>query len=297
MFAAKSGPLRALRTLLVAPYRQIWQGGHPAVARFHQARCTHLAGMIAYFALLSVIPGTFLLLSALALSGNLSSQGYLVRELHFVLPGSSVDDIVAFATYFREHSGSLGIVGLVGSVWGVIGFFSVLESAFNIIYELPNRPFLRQKLLVMVLVALALCLMVLSIFSASIVVPLLSHALTHSGPISDSLFDATLSLVVSMVGAFVFLVAVYKYLPNTKASFWQVWRGALVATLLFGIIIQILPVYLAISETYYLLKAFAGTLLLLVWFYLMALVILVGAVMNWYWSYRHVGPLEPVTPA
>src|SRR5213595_4231979 len=103
--------------------------------------------MIAYFALLSFVPLTFLALSLLGLSGRADESSYLVTELKKVFPGTSVSAIVKAVRSVQNNAATLGIIGGVALLWTSLSFFSVLESAFNIVYGRPNRPFVRGKAL------------------------------------------------------------------------------------------------------------------------------------------------------
>ena len=103
--------------------------------------------MIAYFALLSFVPLLFLTISALSLAGRPDESSYLVTELKRAFPGSSISSIVHTVREIQNHATALGIVGAAGLLWTSLSLFSVLESAFNIVYGQPNRSFLRGKLL------------------------------------------------------------------------------------------------------------------------------------------------------
>ena len=58
--------------------------------KFFADRGTHLAAMIAYFALLSFVPLLFLALALLGLSGRVDESSYLVTELQKIFPGASI---------------------------------------------------------------------------------------------------------------------------------------------------------------------------------------------------------------
>ena len=55
-------------------------------SKFFADRGTHLAAMIAYFALLSFVPLLFLALSLLGLSGRADESSYFVTELKKIFP-------------------------------------------------------------------------------------------------------------------------------------------------------------------------------------------------------------------
>jgi uncharacterized BrkB/YihY/UPF0761 family membrane protein len=111
------------------------------LAKFYADRGPHLAAMIAYFALLSFVPLLFLTISALSLAGRPDESSYLVTELKRAFPDSSISSIVHTVREIQKHATALGIVGAAGLLWTSLSLFSVLESAFNIVYGQPNRSF------------------------------------------------------------------------------------------------------------------------------------------------------------
>ena len=69
----------------------------------------------------------------------------LVTELSKLFPRTSINTIVRFVTEIQDNAAALGIVGAVFVFWTSLSLFSVLESAFNIVYGRPNRSFLHGK--------------------------------------------------------------------------------------------------------------------------------------------------------
>src|SRR5690242_2239121 len=128
-------------------------------SKFFADRGTHLAAMIAYFALLSFVPLLFIALALLGLFGRADESSYLVTELKRALPGSSVSSIVTVVRTIQRNATTLGIVGGAALLWTSLSLFSVLESAFNIVYGRPNRPFLRGKALAVVFMLFVLVTM------------------------------------------------------------------------------------------------------------------------------------------
>ena len=140
--------------------------------------------MIAYFALLSFVPLLFLALSLTALAGQQTESSYLVEELRRAFPASSVDRLLSVVRSIQDQATSIGIIGGIALLWGALGFFSVLESAFNIVYGLPNRSFVRQKLLVLVLVAGSLAVLFIALVVGSLGVELVQSAGVAGGFLS-----------------------------------------------------------------------------------------------------------------
>ena len=94
--------VRARKRAVYLIWNQMMKTEHPAWERFFARRCPHLAGMIAYFGVLSVIPAAFLFISALGLAGALDSQGWIVEQLQAAIPGSGATTIVKTVDQLRE---------------------------------------------------------------------------------------------------------------------------------------------------------------------------------------------------
>ena len=115
------------------------------VSKFFRDRGTHLAAMVAYFALLSFVPLVFLALALLGLAHRADASDFLVKELSRAFPGSSVESILTLVHRVQDNAATLGIVGGVVLLWSSLSLFSALESALNIVYGRPNRSFLKGK--------------------------------------------------------------------------------------------------------------------------------------------------------
>ena len=249
------------------------------LGKFFADRGPHLAAMIAYFALLSFVPLLFLTISLLSVTGRADESSYLVTELKRAFPGSSIASIVHTVREIERHATALGILGGAALLWTSLSLFSVLESAFNIVYGQPNRSFLRGKALAVALLLLSLVMLFVGLLVASFGFDLLKRY--AGGVASNSYVAYGVSVAVSLVAVFVFLVAVYYFLTNVEHSFADVLPGAVVAAVLLGASFQVLPLYVRYSSNVVALKAFGGPALLLVWLYVMANVIVFGAEVNW----------------
>jgi membrane protein len=255
-------------------------GAHPIARSFFTHRCTHLAAMVAYYALLSLLPLIFLSLSLIAFAGRPDESNALIRELERVFPGQSVESIVQLARTLQRNARELSLIGAVGLLWGALGFLSALESALNIVYDVPNRRFVRQKLLAFGLVGVGLIAVLAALLAATA-----AHAFLQRHV--PGLFDLTVwrlaaTLAVSTLVTFAFLLVAYRLLPNTEITTREILPGTILATVLLQASFEILPLYLRYSATLPALRAFGGAVVLLVWMYLMGNVILLGAEVNWW---------------
>ena len=248
------------------------------VEKFFRDRGPHLAAMIAYFALLSFVPLTFLALSLLGLTGRADESSYLVTELKKVFPGTSVSAIVKAVRSVQSNAATLGIVGGIFLIWTSLSFFSVLESAFNIVYDRPNRPFLRGKALASLMMIALLVTLFIGLLVGSVGFDVLRRYVP--GIAGNGVVAYGLSLVVSLIAVYGFLVAVYYLLTNAKLHLMDVLPGAAIAAVLLEASFQVLPLYVRLSSVSLALRAFGGPALLLVWLYVMANAIVFGAEIN-----------------
>jgi membrane protein len=259
-------------------------------AKFFADRGTHLAAMIAYFALLSFVPLLFLALALLGLAGRADESSFLVTELNKAFPESSVDSIVRVVEEIQENAAALGIVGGAFVLWTSLSLFSVLESAFNIVYERPNRSFLHGKAIAVLFLVGSLFTLFFGLVVGSIGYAVLRH---FAGDVFGNAYVAYgLTVAISTLSLFIFLFAVYYLLTNERLTVREVLPGAILATVVLEVTFQILPLYLRLSKDVIALQAFGAPALLLVWLYLMANVIVFGAELNW-WLARGRKPPEP----
>jgi membrane protein len=252
--------------------------------KFFADRGTHLAAMIAYFALLSFVPLTFLSLSLLGLTGRADESSFLVKEIEKTLPGTPINRIVDLVHTVQNNATALGIVGGVALLWTSLSLFSVLESAFNIVYDRPNRSFLRGKGLATILMTASLVTLFVALLAGSIGVSALQEY--APGFVGNAVTAYVLSIAVSMLGVFGFLVSCYFVLTNDDLSAREVLPGSILATVLLEATFQILPLYQRYAEINPGLRAFGAPAILLVWLYVMANVIVFGAELNWWRARR-----------
>jgi membrane protein len=257
--------------------------GQP-LAKFFADRGTHLAAMIAYFGLLSSVSLIFLLLALLGYTGRAEESSYLVEELRRLFPSQSIEDIVRVVEAITENATTLGIIGAAFLLWTSLSLFSVLESAFNIVYGQPNRPFLHGKYLASLFMAGSIVLL-----SAALVLGSVGYDLVDRfapGLVANGYVAYALSMLLSTLAVFVFLVAAYERLTNLRLTLREVWPGAALGAVLLQLTFQILPLFVRLSREVIAVQALGTSALLLVWIYVMANVIVFGAEVNWWHARR-----------
>jgi len=258
--------------------------------KFQTDRGTHLAAMIAYFALLSFVPLSFITIALLGFSGHARESDSLVKKLGYVFPDKSLATIAKTVNGLEAHATTLGIIGLLFLIWTSLSLFSVLESAFNIVYGRPNRPFLRGKVYAVALLSGLLVLLFAGLAIGSFGFGVLDRIAPGVG--HNSVVAYAVPVVVSALAVFGFLLCVYYFLTNVEHTLWDVLPGAFLTTFVLEVTFQALPIYLHVARDSTPQRAFGGPVILLVWLYLMANVIVLGAEYNWWRASQAPAPAE-----
>ncbi len=262
------------------------------VRKFFADRGTHLAAMVAYFALLSFVPLVFLALALFGLAHRAQAGDFFVHELKHAFPGTSLDSIVTLVHHVQDNAATLGIIGGVGLLWSSVSLFSALESALNIVYGLPNRRFLHGKGLAVGLMTS----MIVTLFASLVVASLgVQYLKDNVGFARSTALAYVVSVGASLAGVLLFLLAIYRWLPNTRVSWREALPGAVLGAIALEGSFQALPLFVRFADVNVTLRALGGPAILLLWLYVMANVIVFGGELNWWWRERH-RPRE-ATPA
>jgi len=260
----------------VRAFKDFW------VKAYHD-NVTGLAGMVAYNLLLSVFP---LALLALFIAGRVLEspdlEASILSDLQQLFPNATDATLTRALARIRDTSTGFGVVALVASVWIGSSFWGALDTAFGEIYHVESRSWLRQKWFSFGMLAVVLLFM-----AATVAVPALQSLLvsgTEDLPLGLSEVDGlifALSLAAGLVLLFGVLSLIYWAVPNDRMPWRAIWPGALGATLAMGIVDYAFPLYLSNVSTF----AQLGTTLVfivivLLWFYALAIILLGGAVIN-----------------
>ena len=263
------------------------------VHKFFADRGTHLAAMVAYFALLSFVPLIFLALSLFGLAHRAEASDFFVKELKHAFPGTSLHSIITLVHRVQNNAAALGIIGGIGLLWSSLSFFSALESALNIVYGLPNRRFLHGKGIAAGLMASVLTTLFVSLVVGAFGVSVLRHHLRFA---DSSVVAYIVSFGASLAGVFVFLLVVYRWLPNTHVS----WRDALPGAIAGAVVLEVsflaLPIFVRHADVNVTLRTLGGPAILLIWLYVMANVMIFGGELNWWWRERRLEAASASVP-
>jgi uncharacterized BrkB/YihY/UPF0761 family membrane protein len=130
---------------------------------------------------------------------------------------------------------------------------------------------------VLLLTAASLVVLFLALVISSVGVELAGRAGVAEGPLSW-----VFALLVSTALLVGFTWSLYRLLTNMPLTWRETLPGALVASVLLQASFQILPTFVRLSHELVALQAYGGLVLLLVWLYVMANILVFGAEVNWW---------------
>ena len=249
----------------------------------YEDNLTGLSGMLAYNLLLSLLPVTLL---ALFVAGQVLQSGDVERnvlaDLRDLFPDTAESTLTSLLDDLREFSTGLGIAALIASVWIGTSFWGALDTAFCTIYHVRCRSWLEQKRF-----ALAMLVVALLFVFATVIVPTAQGLLTATAEelpfglsdIPGLVFGVTLA--ASLMLLFATLCVIYWAVPNCTVPWHAIWPGAALATIAIAIVDFAFPFYLSqISTIEQVGTTLVFIVIVLLWFYALAIVVLGGAVIN-----------------
>jgi len=244
---------------------------------------TGLAGMVAYNLLLSVFP---LALLALFIAGHILESAELERrvleDLRQLFPTTAESSLSGALERIRDSSTQAGVVAVVASIWFGSSFWGALDTAFCRIYHGPCRSWVAQKRFAFAMVGVVLLFM-----AATVAVPTIQSLLlagTDDLPFGLSgvgEIGYAVTLAAGLVLLFGILCVIYLSVPNVRVPAHAIWPGAAGATVAIAVIDYAFPFYLShLSTIGRFGSTFVFVLIVLLWFYAIAIIILAGAVIN-----------------
>jgi len=246
------------------------------------------AGNLTYKGLFALFPFLVFLLSLLGLFGAPDLLRDLIDQARVVLPSGAVDlledQLLGIAGSRAQGAFTLGaIVSLLLALWGVSGAFRSVMEAMNVMYEIEEaRPFWKQLL---ISIFLSLGIAALLIFALVLVVfgPEIGGAVADAVGLG-SVFQIVWNIVQWPVLIFLVVFAfalVYYYAPDVEQSFKWISPGSIVAVLMWLIFSLLFSIYVersgSFNATY---GTFAGIIILMLYIYYSAFIMLVGAQLN-----------------
>ncbi|MBI4376309.1 MAG: YihY/virulence factor BrkB family protein [Elusimicrobia bacterium] len=261
-----------LKTLLWESYRE-WS----------RDNVQRLGAALAYYMVFSLAPLLVIAISIVGLFfGSRAAQGLVAQQLQELIGPSAaeaVQNLLQHALY-RPRSGLLAtLFGLGTLLAGASAVVNELRVSLNQIWEVSPRRrgwlgYLWGRLISLAFVLFVGLLLLLSL-GASIAIAAAGKYLTAFLPVPELVLQG-LNILLSIGTITLLFAVIYKFLPDARISWHDVWIGALVTALLFTLGNFLLGIYLGkrASSAY---GAAGSVILILLWTYYCAQIFYFGA--------------------
>ena len=243
-----------------------------------------VAAGTAFFGLLAIFPALTALVAIYGLVADPASIRDQVEAMRGVVPEAGVEIIETQLTRIAEQSGTTHgvtfLAGLAAALWSANAGMKSLFESMNVAYdESEKRGFVWLTLISLALTLGAVVVLILFMIAIA-VVPAVIGLLGLEG--AAGWLVSLLRWPVILIIAALALAVLYRVGPSREAAQWRwVSPGSVVASVGWLVASMLLSFYLSnfadYSETYGSLGAVIG---LMIWFWISALVILIGAELN-----------------
>ena len=248
------------------------------------------AGNVTYKALFAIFPFFTLLLSLLGLFNATDLVTTMIQSAQGALPGTAVtfleDQILPLTQSQANSAFTFGaIISIALALWGVSGAFRSIMEAMNVMYEVEEDRPAWKMYGISIFISLAVIVLMLTAFGIVIfggsVVGGLAGAIGLKGT-----FEAVWRIIqwpiVACIVLFTFAI-IYFFAPAAKQKFAWISPGAILAFAFWLLFSLLFSFYVgniggdSYNETY---GSLTGVILLLLYIYYSAFIMLIGAEMN-----------------
>lgn len=227
------------------PLTFIWQ----TLRAFRANQGLLLAGAVAYYALLSIVP--LLILCVIGASHFVSENellGTIKRGLEWVAPGQSAPLLSELANFVQQRQ-VIGPVLLITLLFFSSLAFTVLENAMSVIFihrvAVRRRHFLVSALMpYCYVVALGLGLLLVTVVSAGLQAMGENQIVAFAHDWSLAGVSGSLLYLLGVLGEVLLLTSIYLVMPVGRLSVSHALIGGVTATLLWEITRHVLAWYL-----------------------------------------------------
>lgn len=266
------------------PLRGWWDIALRVKDRIMEDRVGLIAAGVAFFGLLALFPA---ITALLAIGGLVTEPSQIVAQMEEwsqILPDAATEIIMGQATEVAgSQGGGLGLAALIGiglALYSASKGVGSLIQGLNVAYgETEKRGFVQKFLVTLGLTVLLIIGLLIGLLS-TIAIPIILDMLSF-GPVAERAGSIVVALVLFGMTV-VALSVVYRFGPSRRSARFQwVSPGALLACVVWMIASIGFAAYVSNFASYNeSFGALAGVVILLMWLWISAYVILLGAEVN-----------------
>ncbi len=261
--------------------------------------------IIAYYTIFS-LPGLLVILINIAgyFFGAEAITKQLSNQIGGIIGGDAAKDIQAIVANATKSDGTTlsTILSIATLLFGATGVFYQLQQILNKMWEVEPKP--KQKILKLVkdrVFSFGLILVVGFLLLVSLALSAGLSALSDwvQQYVSEAflVIFKILDIVISIGVITVLFAAIFKFLPDAKIKWRDVWHGAIMTALLFVIAKFLLGLYFGHSNPGSTYGAAGTIILIMLWVNYSGLILLFGAEFTQVYATFHGRKIRPVEGA
>jgi membrane protein len=260
-------------------------------------KAPQLGAALAYYTVFSLAPLLLVLISVFSLAvGKQNAQNQVKQQVSQFMDknGAEVVSGVVETNAKKKSAGVIGtVVGVVIGLFGASGVFGQLQDALNTIWGVKAKPtkgimgYLKARFVSFAMVGGVFFLLVVSL-TVSTMIAGMKHWLPGGATLAT-----LVSIPINLVVITALFSMIFKYLPDAKIGWRDVWVGAALTTLLFIIGKWALGLYLGSGSAGSAYGAMGALISTLVWIYYSAQILLFGAEFTQVYANRYGSHIEP----
>jgi membrane protein len=274
--------------------RDVWPLAKEAVKSWIEDRAPSMGAALSYYTVFSTAPLLLIVIGVVGLVlGGTAAQDAVVAQLQALLgeqAGAVVRELLEHVQ--RPAQGAAAtVVGAVALVVGATTVFAELQDDLDRIFESPARAaptglwgWLRVRILSLGMVLTAGFLLLVSLLISTALAAVggwIGNGLEGWQLLAKGLnFALSFGLITAM------FAMLYRYLPQTRTAWRDVWFGAAVTALLFNLGKFLIGLYLGRSSVTEGFGATGSLAVFLLWVYYSAQIFLLGAEFTWVCAQR-----------
>jgi len=254
-----------------------------------------MGAALAYYTLFSIAP---LLLIAIAFAGSLfgreTSQDQMIGAIQDLVgfeSGRAIQAIIE-SSGRRPDSGFLATVtGMILLLLGAAGVVGQLQDSLNAIWRVASKTsrglkgFVQDRLISYSMVLAVGFLLVVSLVISALLTAV--SGIVDGFQTIDAATAQSLDLIVSLVLTALLFAVIYKYVPDVRIAWSDVWLGAATTSLLFAAGKFLIGFYLGHSTVTSIYGAAGSIVTLLLWVYYSSLMFFFGAELTQVYATRY----------
>jgi membrane protein len=265
-------------------YKTIWSMLRKTFSAWNEHEAPRLGAALAFYTILSLAPLVILVIAIVALIfGHSTAQNQLLGQVESMVGRQGSEAVKGMIEQAQKPaSGAFAsLIGVITLLFGASGVFGELRSALNKMWDVKPKSeggvwgTIKQRFFSFGMVlAVGFLLLVSLVISAALAA--LGKFFGGFLPMPEFVLSA-INFVVSLAGTAVLFALIFRYVPETKIAWKDVWIGATVTALLFTIGNFLIGLYLgkaAVGSAY---GAAGSLVVVIVWVYYSAMIFLFGA--------------------